>query len=381
MDEVTMKDLDKHFAAIHGDKYSYTVGKYGLYYKWNTDKEKEFKPGFNWNGVFKMKDSISFKSTIRATGEKEKRDFGDRIIEIPITEPTGYLRQEFNFINKLFYNYSRNTDEYKNLLQVFSLVEMENIKPEVIPLISGYRDALMIQINRQVKAVGKLNSEIIEVLKVFYFEGEKETLKGNTSDYTTEELTLRGHYFTEKNHQIKLFVEVLIAPGAKSDLIENHGLTNKMLNHSYLGDDITQPTLNGIITLTKQRDPLLIVSAKLASTVTALDSILEDIFLNDRVKSNEQYENDLRFNSLPDPKETAILFVYRDQNRAKFKTPEMIEPVYEIVREYIYKNNLTKIEGRVRTITNTILENLGEVGNAKTIDRWIKFYWSQYRPE
>jgi hypothetical protein len=379
MDEVTMKDLDKLSGAIHGDRYSYTVGKYGLYYKWNTDIEKEFKPGINWSGVFKMKDSITFKSTIRATGEKEKRNLGDRIIEIPITEPTGYLRPFFNFINAQFFNYSKNTDEYRNLLQLFELVEGENIKPEKVPLISAYRDTLMNQIQRQISGIEKINSEIISVLKVFYFEGEKETFKGDTT--ATEEIKVRGHYSTEKNHQIKLFVEVLIAPGAKSDLIENHGLTNEMMNHSYLGDDITQPTLNGIITLTKQRDPLLIVSAKLASTVTALESILVDIFLNDRVKSNEQYENDLRFNSLPDPKETAILFVYRDQNRAKFKTPEMIEPVYEIVREYIYKNNLTKIEGRVRTITNTILENLGKVGNAKTIDRWIKFYWSQYRPE
>jgi hypothetical protein len=376
-----MDYLDNALNAYHGDKYSYSVGKYGLYYKWGTHNEKEFDPGFNWSGVFRMKESISFKSTIRATGEKEKRDFGDRIIEIPITEPTGYLRQEFNFINSLFYNYTRNTDEYRNLLQVFRLTEKENIKPEMIPLISGYRDALMIQINRQVEAVGKINLEIIKVLKVFYFEGKKATLKGDTSDYSTEEIKVRANYFTEKNHQIKLFFEVLIAPGAKSDLIENHRLTKEMLNHSYLGDDIIKPTLSGIITFTKQRDPLLVVSAKLASTVTALDSILEDIFLNDRVKSNEQYENDLRFNSLPDPKETAMLFVNRDKNRAKFKTPDMIEPVYEIVREYIYNNNLSKIKGNVRTITNTILEILGEVGNAKTIDRWIKFYWSQYRPE
>jgi hypothetical protein len=289
MSEVNLNDINKQVGAIHGDKYNYVVGKYGLYYKWNTEFEKDFQPGFNWSGVFRMKDSISLKSTIRTTGEKEKRNFGDRTIEIPITEPTGYLRQEFNFINKLFYNYSRNTDEYEAVLKLFNIKHSQKVNIEKIPLISAYRDSLMNQIKRQIEAVEKLNSEIIDVLKVFYFEGEKETLKGNVSDYSTEELNKRGSYFTEKNHQIKLFVEVLIAPGAKSDLIENHRLTNEMLSHAYLGNDITEPTLNGIITLTKERDPLLIVSAKLASTISALESILGDVFLNDKLKSIKQF--------------------------------------------------------------------------------------------
>ncbi len=352
MDELNLDDLNKHFGAIHADKYSYSVGKFGLYYEWNTAKEKDFSPGFNWNSVFRMKESISFKSTIRTTGEKEKRNLGDRIIEIPVTEPTGYLRPEFNFINKLFYNYSINKDEYEAVLKLFSIKHNQKVNAEKIPFISAYRDTLLNQIKRQIEGIEKINSEIINVLKVFYYEGEIATLKGDTSEYSIEEIKARTNYFTEKNHQIKLFFEVLIAPGAKSDLIENHRLTNEMLNHSYLGDDIINPTLNGIITFTKKRDPLLVVSAKLVSTVIAIESILEDVFMNWRLKSISQ-------------------FITANQNLHSDESKEWIANKYlEYVKKGMSANKAYK------TASNEFKErnNLSHAPSKSTIERYLGIY-------
>lgn len=375
-----MDDINEINGAIHGDKYDYTVGRYGLYYRWSSGNDKQFGTSNNWGNIFIKEEPISFKSTTKVTGKK-KLDFGDRVFETTITEPTGFLRPEFNFVKHLFYNYARNTDEYRNLLNVFSVTEGENIKAETIPLISNYRDTLMNQIQRQIDGIEKINSDIIDVLKVFYYEGKTETLKGYPDEYSSEEADIRGEYFHEKIQQIKSFVDSLIFLGTNSDSIKKSILTEELLEHDYLGKDIIEPTFTGIITLAKQRDPILIVSAKLTSTITALESLLEDIFLNDRVKSNEQYENDLSLNSLPDPKEVAKDFIDRSENKSGYKDHNTLIEAYNITRDYIYNKKVEVLKGTTRTISNEITKALGENFDPKTIDNWVRHYWYQYKPE
>ncbi len=384
-------EIDESLGAKLGGKYSYTSANGGIYYYWNKSNDKKLiDPVFNWKGYFDIPEPIQYRSTEKPTGEIKEVEFPavkkfnikKRIVKIPQSEPTGYLTPRFHFINSQFNRYVYKGDEYKETLKVFGIKEKGIIPPEKIPIISNYRDTLLSQLNRQADELTKLNEQIANVLKVYYYESEQAILKGDSKDYSDEEIKKRVKDRTEVLQNIRNLFEALILTGASSELIESHSMTKRIHDNGYVSKHLKEAAIHGVIFLTKKKDPLIKMAVQLAHKINPLESILEDAFLNDRVKSKNQFELDERFKQLPEPESVAYKFCNRENNKAGKYDTAIITKALTIVRSYIFDNKLNSIKGKVRTVSKEILEKDNSFNgvNPKTLDAWVKFYWSEYKP-
>lgn len=385
------KEIDDHLGAELGNKYSYTVPNGKVYYHWNKSNDRKLnKPDFNWNGYFDIPEPINYKSSHRPTGKTERVQFpGSKkhgieptIKEIPQTEPTGYLTPRFRFINIQIYRYGFKGDEYKQALETFGISENGTIPPEKLPVISNYRDTILKQLQRQAEQINKLNREIANVLKVYYYESEQAILKGNADEYSDEEIEQRVKDRSNVLRNIRNLFDALILSGAKTELIERHSMLEKLKENKYLSEHLIDATIHGVLTLSKKKDPIIDMAVQLAHKINPLESILEDAFLNDRVKSKIQFELDERFKQLPDPETVADKFCNRKKNKAGKYEPEIIAKALDIVRKYIFNEELASIKRKVRTISKEIHKQIGSLSETdlKTIDGWVKFYWGEYKP-
>lgn len=275
------------------DLYSATTNGDKAYYKWTKKNDKLNKPNFNWNEYFENPKPISYKSTTRVTGI-EKIDvrglpnFKDDFIEVNQTAPSGYMLPSFDFINIPYSKFTDKGEGYRVALELFGLYENDSIKPDIIPLISSYRDTLFVQLNRQIEEINRINSEISDVLKVYYYESEnslnKKYSESNSEDEKQNIADDRIKILTE----LKNFFKIPILGGAGSDIIKASWL-KRFKTNTYVSNHIIESTLYGIDLLTVNRDPILNMSVEIAKKITPLESILEDAFLNNKIRAHKDY--------------------------------------------------------------------------------------------
>lgn len=262
------------------------------------------------------------------------------------------------------------------------MIENGTIPPEKLPLLSNYRDTLLIQLKRQAKEINRINTEIANVLKVYYYESDRATLKGVPDDYSDEEIDKRVKDRSHVLRNIRNLFEALILSGAKTELIESHSMLEKLKENKYISEHLIDATIHGILTLSKKKDPLIDMAVQLAYKINPLESILEDAFLHDRVKSKIQFEMDERFKQLPEPETVAEKFHNRVENKSGIYEAEIIEQALDIVRKYIFENELHSIDRKVNAISKAVKKKGQpfESMDIKTIRRWVKFYWNEYNP-
>lgn len=365
--------------------YSCTTNGDKAYYKWSRLNDKLNKPDFNWSNYFEIPEPISYKSTLRVTG-KEKIDvrnfkqYDQDYIETNKTEPSGYMMPVFVFINIPYSKYTDKGDAYKKSLELFELSENESIAPQKIPLLSSYRDTLLTQLERQAKEINRINIEIANVLKVYYYESDRATLKGDSGDCTEEEINKRVNDRREILRNLKNFFQIPILGGAGSDIIMASWI-KKFEENNYVSPHIIESTQYGIELLSEKRDPILKMAVEIAKKITPLESILEDAFLSDRIKSKKEFQEDERYKQLPEPEYVANLFFSRKENKAGKYRPEIIKEALKIVRNYIFDKDINSISRKVRTISKEIKKvNIFNETDLKTIDKWVSFYWNEYKP-
>ncbi|SMO91033.1 hypothetical protein [Gracilimonas mengyeensis] len=381
-------EINESLGAQLGGKYSYTSANGGIYYHWNKSNDRKLnKPDFNWNGYFDIPEPINYKSSHRPNGKTEKVQFpGSKkhgiepvIKEIPQSEPTGYLTPRFSFINIQINRYGFKGEEYKQALETFGISENGTIPPEKLPVISNYRDTILKQLHRQAEQLNEWNQEISNVLKVYYYESEQAILKGNPDEEIEQRVKDRSNVL----RNIRNLFEALILSGAKTELIERHSLLEKLKENKYIPEHLIDTTIHGVLTLSKKKDPIIDMAVQLAHKINPLESILEDAFLNDRVKPKIQFELDERFKQLPEPETVADKFCNREENKAGKYDSEIITTALKIVRNYIFDEQLDSINRKVRTISKEV-KNQSDILNKtdlKTIDGWVKFYWNEYKPD
>lgn len=385
-----IKKINKFFGDQFDNKYSYTYAGGFIYYHWNKSNDRQLIPmGYNWSGDFDIPEPIYFESSHRSTGKLKKVEFPavkelnqeKRTVEFPQTEPTGYLTPRYSFINAQFFVYDDKGDEYQNALEIFEINEEDVIPPEKIPLISNYMSALHNQLVRQVQEISKLDRQIANVLKVYYYESEQLTLN-NLKNISIKERNKKINDWGDISQNVKSLFQSLITKGASSELIENHWMVGELRKNSYVSDHLIEATIHGILTLSKKKDPLINMAVQLAHKINPLESILEETLLNDRVKSKVQFEMDERKKLLPDPEIVADLFCNRKDNTAGTYDSEIVTTVFKFFQQYIIDVELTSIKRKVDPISKKIKEEVKSLDktNIKTIGRWVEFYWNEYKP-
>ncbi len=294
-------EINESLGAQLGDKYSYTSANGGIYYYWNKSNDRKLdNPDFNWKGYFDIPEPINYKSSHRPTGKTEMVKFpGSKkhgiepvIKEIPQSEPTGYLTPRFRFINIQINRYGFKGDEYKQALETFGISENGTIPPEKLPDISNYRDTILKQLHRQAEQLNKWNRELANVLKVYYYESEQAILKGNPDEYSDEEIKQRARDRSNVLKNLRNLFEALILRGAKTDLIERHSMLEKLKENKYISEHLIDATIHGVLTLSQKKDPIIDMAVQLAHKINPLENILEDAFLNDKVRPSKDYLRD-----------------------------------------------------------------------------------------
>src|SRR5690625_6741555 len=117
-------------------------------------------------------------------------------------------------------------------------------------------------------------------------------MKGNADEYSDEEIEQRGKDRSNVLRNIRNLFDILILSGAKTDLIERHSMLEKLKENKYISEHLIDATIHGVLTLSKKKDPIIDMAVQLAHKINPLESILEDAFLSDRIKSKIQFRSE-----------------------------------------------------------------------------------------
>jgi hypothetical protein len=217
---------------------------------------------------------------------------------------------------------------------------------------------------------------------VYYYESEQAILKGSADEYSDEEIEQRVKERSNVLRNIRNLFDALILSGAKTELIERHSMLEKLKENKYISEHLIDATIHGVLTLSKKKDPIIDMAVQLAHKINPLESILEDAFLSDRIKSKIQFELDERYKQLPEPEIVAEKFCNREENKAGKYESEIIAKALSIVRKFIFDEEIASINRKVRTISKEVQEQADSFSETdlKTIDGWVKFYWNEYKP-
>lgn len=247
-----------------GNKYSITIGNNRVFLKWNEENQTDSHNdnNFNWSNCFEIPDTFTYKSTNLKT-------------EANKIEKTGYLIPHFNNINSSFTKL-----DYIELLAHLSIKPNQSIEFDKISNIKIYRDMVEKQLLRQVKVIASLNLEIVRVLKVFYYHVETELQIGNNS------LPINQKLWSDFTVDLKELFQTLLVIDVENFI--DTQWEKFFTENSTVPKYIRKTTRNGLITILENKKPIKIIAEKLAGKLFIIESILEDAFLNSKLKSEDQ---------------------------------------------------------------------------------------------
>lgn len=274
------------------DKYIINDAETKPYYTWSSINDHQLdnlKMGISFSV---LSEPIIHKSFQKIAGygniKKWSSKTGEHVREV---EETGYVVPEFRFILIQLNKQKISEDDYTKALSKLDLENDSEIPFNTIHQISAYRDALLKQIIRQANIISDINQNIISVFKVYLYETK---LAIGTSDISSDEKLK----LLKKTYDTSSAIIHLIARGAPSKDVTEQYIPDLKKWNRYLPEKYWESTINGLNKYCKSRDKILETTAILAKQYLPYESLLEDVLLNNQIKTPEDFsevnsQNDL----------------------------------------------------------------------------------------
>jgi hypothetical protein len=212
------------------------------YLKWNKSNDDLISnKNFDWNSIFKPEPYLEYKANYK----------GSVFPQLPAFTIHGAID---------FYK-SRN-EEYSDFIKRFGLHKMNAM--ECLNHIQAYHEAVKNNMNHLINNLENIDSDIRDVLKVFYYECEKE-IKPKNDDISSEE-----KYYQLLNDITSMYR--IIRQGIHSDKLEEHWIP-KRITRSYVPDAIGKSISIGVPKLQKKKEPLLEKLTELYKQLVHLETI------------------------------------------------------------------------------------------------------------
>jgi hypothetical protein len=303
----------------------------------------------NWPDIFGVNEPIQFIAS-------DERFFGQEN-----SAGSGYVRPYFRFLNKRILAVSESLGDYKRMIGKFDL---KAPKVDLLNNVSSYRDKLFTQIERQSNKAHEINSEILNLLKVVFYE----------SELSLREETGNGGIDVNLFPKLRFFGRDEILGGADLEIAKTNWESVVEELDAFISTDLIDSTTAGLKALLSKREPLLRMAEDLARDIMPLETIIEQIIVG-----KEFSEIDYLRIERPEPWEVAIEFIEGASYR-EYST-RTIAQAMTITREYILENNLESIDRKVEAIKRRINEDVTDKPDRKTIRKWIKFYAQKVFPD
>jgi hypothetical protein len=196
----------------------------------------------------------------------------------------GYLKPKFNLVSAQV-----DYDRYHLILSKLGLKVGQDVALSLIPAITAYRDLLLTQMDRQTPKLVNLASEILEVIKVYYYETEKASSDG-FNDYLSE--SKRIFKFLQSAMTAKEFHDSWIIEAINSN--------------PHIDKNIKVSTINGVSSYLEMYQPVIEASNKIAKDIYVIESIIEDYIHDGNISKYHNFQEKLQGYTTADLIELAI---------------------------------------------------------------------------
>lgn len=252
-----MSKLDNEYLKKN---YSSTITFSSLsdrYYRWNKSNQKKIpNKNFDWNGCFDEPDYIGLKKS-----------------------GSGYVYPNFHFLQFAF-THSEKTIDHDAPFNDFGLSKDKPVPPEKIILIQGFKDSLLAQLKRQAVELKKIDREIANVLKVYYYETEQAILEQQITDDERDKILLR------LENTVKNIFKNYIQRGIDNKHLE------KMLNNlpnKFVSEYLFTCQKNGILYLNQTKQTSINTALEMMLKIVPMEGILSKAFMGKIIISDIEF--------------------------------------------------------------------------------------------
>ncbi len=323
----------------------------GEYVLWTSEAQKNVGKDYDWDGVFDCgSDLFNFVLSHRFVGNTEElRAYEESY------ESTGYVKPNYWKFNP--------ENHYSQVLEILGIEEGSDLTVEKLIQLESYNQYLNKQLQRQFQYLEAMNEKIVSILKVLIYE-----VNTSVDKYSDDESKTKAMVATF-NELHWFYKDQIIGLESAEDIVRSFDRIISPWADMMSG--IQSYIHRGINYLSEERQTVISFTNMILGKAEAVESILEDSYLNDRIKSAKEFELNKRIKGLPSPKEVAHQFYYKRENKRRKFNVEVIASVMSVTRDYIVKNNITDIYGHV----SAIIKICKEVDASKNaMNKWINTY-------
>jgi len=272
----------------------------------------------------------------------------------------GYIRPYFRFIKSRRALVRESKEDYRRVIEQ---IDLDKTQMDLINQVSNYRNTLFQQIQRQAIEVWRINKEIAEMLKVFYFETGQAVRSLPNQEWKLISRPDRPLIFYEIRN---LFNEAVVG-GADTESLQSYWVPEKVESNQFVPDQLNQATAHGLLSLSGKREPILKIAEQLARVILPLETVLENL-----ITGKQFSEIDYVRKEMPDPWRIARAFQKRAKN-VVYDT-EIVGMAMTETREYILQHDLRSLNRHVEAIKRIISNKISVKPDPKTIRNWINTY-------
>jgi len=314
-DEVleTIKEIsENYFSAKNPRELSKEKLKkyFHLYENSDFDKENnEFKVLIFYEELYSLTD-VEFKYNKPLTGEidtefikaSDRTLFAESIGEIcklqinynleiePVLlhheNDTGYIVPTFYLLNKRVTN-SKIIQEYDNLIVEFKLKYQEGISIENVATISQFKDLMYSQLNRQLEAVKSLNESIKNHLKFLYRFIELYLLQINKNQNPDNYREIPPYDWIKYAGMVRSINLDFAGNYLDRESLEKHLSKIKLI--PIFSEEFKESICLVLDNVYQKKEPILDIAKKLLIKIRCVESIIEDILMEQTLKSPEDF--------------------------------------------------------------------------------------------
>lgn len=276
---------------------------------------------------------------------------------------TGFVRPLFRFISMRLISVEESKEDYRRVAGQFDL---SSSPIDLIGQMSAYRNALFLQVQRQATEAWRINQEIAEVLKVFYYQTGQGVNNLPKVELAEKLRSDRPLVF----YEIRQLFDEAIVGGARIENLKSRWIPENIEANCFVSDQLREATAGRLLSLVRSREPILQIAEKLARNILPLETLLEHL-----LTGKDFSEIDHARRNMPDPWQVAHAF----QQRAKYVVydTEIVALVMAETREYILQHDLRSLRRHVEAIKRIINNKISVNPDPKTIRNWINFYGQQ----
>lgn len=319
----------------------------------------------DWERYFELPEPIECTSTSRNVGKTFKpnsiRIWQDmEAVKHKEFNESGYIRPYFRFIKMRRALVRERKEDYR---RVKEQIDLNKPHMDLVNQVSSYRNTLFQQIQRQATEAWRINQEIAEMLKVFYFETGQAVRSLANQDPKLISRPGRPLIFNEIRH---LFNEAIVG-GADTESLQSYWIPEKVESNRYVADQLSRATVHGLLSLSRKREPILKIAEQLVRVILPLETVLENLITGKQFSEIDYVRKDM-----PDPWRVASSFQRRAKN-VVYDT-EIVAVAMTETREYILQHDLRSLNRHVEAIKRIISNKIPVKPDPKTIRNWITTY-------